>query len=178
LNEILKAYNLTISLGARAAAGWLFEELMHKWFCDKHPSPCVSHHHGTGTAKENLQLVDSFVYWMPSIHNFGNIDAAMADGHNCIHCVQYTIQSTHALNQWKLHVDVIGGIQNADNLKDVDTVRIYYTVPLGNEFQVPLVQEELGGVKYFAHVVFIDVASAITIDTSSRNGFFFLNNHA
>lgn len=41
MDELLKAYKMTLQFKMKSAAGCLFEELMHKWFVDKKPPPCT-----------------------------------------------------------------------------------------------------------------------------------------
>lgn len=154
--EMLKALNLTISLGVRAAAGWLFKELKHKWFSDRPPPPCVGHHRHTGMGKESVhQLVHLLIHWMPSVCNFGNIDAAFVDVNWRAHMPQCTIQPTHSLDQSKFQVDVIGGFLAMEKLKTIDVVHKRCTVPFGISFTIPTIQAEMGDAKHFGHTVHI-----------------------
>ena len=92
VDEIFKAYKLTVAAGIQTAAGCLFEELMHKWFFDTLPAPVKECLRGTGTGKESVtQLKELLTYWVPSICNFANIDAALVDVRKQLHCLQYTV---------------------------------------------------------------------------------------
>lgn len=136
------------------------------------------YHRGSGTGADGLsQLTKMNIYWIPSICNFANIDAALVDVKKHLHCPQYTIQPTHELKVDKLHLTMIGGIRAAE-LQGITDVHIYYTLPSGLPFQPPVLSafdEVQGGVTYHIHTIYIDVASASSIDTSSRQVFPFLD---
>lgn len=81
-----------------AIVGVYFEEILHQWFKESLPREiakvCVS----TGTTAEGVeQLVEKNTYWIPSVPNFPNIDAAVVLG-RVLYSFQYTKASNHGFN--------------------------------------------------------------------------------
>ena len=75
-----------------------FEELLHQWFKDTLPQDIVSVHQSTGTGREGVdELTREGVYWIPSIPNFANIDAAVVLG-SVLYALQYTKSDRHTFN--------------------------------------------------------------------------------
>jgi hypothetical protein len=178
VDEMFKAYKLTVAAGIQTAAGCLFEELMHKWFFDTLPAPVLECLRGTGTGKESVtQLKEFLTYWVPSICNFANIDAALVDARKHLHCLQYTVQKSHKFDLHTLQLDMIGGIKE-DQLTPITDIHIYFTTPEEVAFSAPVLASNgisYAGVTYHVHVVHIDVKSVASIGESCRKGFPFLD---
>ena len=85
-------------IGSGSVVGMYFEELLHQWFKDTLPQDVVSVHQATGTGREGVdELTREGVYWIPSIPNFANIDAAVVLG-SVLYALQYTKSDRHAFN--------------------------------------------------------------------------------
>lgn len=85
-------------IGSGSIVGIYFEELLHQWFKDTLPQGVVSVHQSTGTGREGvMELTSESVYWIPSIPNFANIDAAVVLG-GVLYALQYTKSDRHNFN--------------------------------------------------------------------------------
>lgn len=93
------------TIGSATVIGVLFEELMHKWFEETNPGPIAGVFQATGTGANGVaQLTDKNVYWMPSIPNYPNIDAAVVIN-NVLYVIQYTKRTGHGFDEdalWRL----------------------------------------------------------------------------
>mmetsp|Transcript_31466 Transcript_31466/g.51948 ORF Transcript_31466/g.51948 Transcript_31466/m.51948 type:complete len:170 (+) Transcript_31466:390-899(+) len=89
---------------------------------------------GTGTRAESvLQLESPNVYWMPSISNFVNIDAAiMIDG--VLYCVQYTVSSSHDFNH-QTFMSNFYEILSVAFRDSVTIIVVVFVVPEGVDFK-------------------------------------------
>jgi len=92
--------------------GIYFEELLHQWFKDSPPAgiDSVIDTKGQGTGREGVEkLTSKGAYWIPSIPNFANIDAAFVLN-DTLYAVQYTKHHRHGFNQnsfWQDFVTVV-----------------------------------------------------------------------
>jgi hypothetical protein len=102
LEDFYKAYVHAKKRGLSSAAGCHFEELLHQLF-HKRPNPIQSVLQSTRKGAEGVHQLSAFsCYWIPSIPDFANIDAALVvkhvDGSVTVWCLQYTVFKEHAFN--------------------------------------------------------------------------------
>ena len=81
--EYLNSFKQALAQNQRAIAGYHFEALMHSVFCNtthNGDDPVQGALKATGNGREGVkQLIEQSIYWIPSISNFANIDAASVD---------------------------------------------------------------------------------------------------
>jgi hypothetical protein len=84
IDNLRQAYRVAVALDSRTMMGVLFEEIMHKWLERVKPNPVsnvVRSPKGRtmreGVADFSTSLL--YMYWVPSMSNFANIDAALVD---------------------------------------------------------------------------------------------------
>jgi hypothetical protein len=151
LEEYLIAYNHAMIRSLSSAAGCHFEELLHVLF-QKRPKPISQVLQIVGTGAEGVQqLQDYFVYWIPSIPNFANINAAIVikglQGSATIWCLQYTVASTHAFNASTFRTQFLKPVCVKLGLAAATTsVKILFVVPSNviSNFQLPEGVERAG----------------------------------
>jgi hypothetical protein len=98
-SEFYSAYLLAASVKLGSPSGGLFEEIMHRWFRQAKPGPIERCVWSNGSSAEGVQeLTSKNVYWIPSVCNFPNIDAAVVCG-DTLECFHYTVSSYHVFDE-------------------------------------------------------------------------------
>lgn len=112
LQTYFNALALGKAMGSGAVVGVFFEELLHKWFEEVLPDPVSSSYKATGTGAQGVtQLKSINVYWVPSIPNYPNIDAAVVVN-GVLYVFQYKKRTGHPFNAdtfWQDFVSVVCG---------------------------------------------------------------------
>lgn len=169
LDQYYNAYMHARSTGLSSAAGCHFEELLHRVFY-KRPLPIQGIIKSSVTGAQGVsELSKCGWYWIPSIPNFANIDAALvlksSNGSTTVWCIQYTVATDHAFNSKTFLVKFLRPVLETMGLKvDAVSVVIYFIVPhdIFKDFKLP---EEVEGAGYKAKVAFADCS---TVDTVSN----------
>jgi hypothetical protein len=151
LEQYYNAYVHAKSVGLSSAAGCHFEELLHR-VMQKHPKPIIGTIQSTGTGAEGVQELSKYSwYWIPSIPNFANIDAALVlkkqDGSATIWCIQYTVAKEHSFNSKTFLLMFLRPVLKTLDLRiDNVSVNLYFVVPhdVFTEFKVPKEVNEAG----------------------------------
>jgi hypothetical protein len=98
IDVLAKGYRYSIGVSNRSLQGLYYEMVIHQWFTkeairclDGIGQVCWSKGNGAQGVTELNQVG---IYWIPSIPNFANIDAAVVLG-NTLHALQYTVKDTH-----------------------------------------------------------------------------------
>jgi hypothetical protein len=125
------AYAIAAAASLRSVSGGLFEEIMHRWFKTSLPLPITGVVRSTGSTADGVkQLTAANMYWIPSVPNFPNIDAAVVcDG--ILECIQYTISETHPFNCTTFWT---GFVERVLSQVEFSSVRITFVVPAGTVF--------------------------------------------
>ena len=167
MEQYYDAYINARRRGLSCAAGCHFEELLHQVF-HKLPMPVEGIIRSTGTGSESVaQLTKQSWYWIPSIPNFANLDAAIvlpnSDGVITVWAIQYTVAKHHSFNGKTFLVKFLQPVLKNFGLGsgDVD-VMIYFVVPndVFEGFKVPEEVEEAG---YAALTAFVDCSTVETV---------------
>jgi hypothetical protein len=75
---LLEAYNFALSLGDGVVVGPYFEKVIHRSIEINNPGPMTGAIRSTGTGRDGVNELDiANAYWIPSIPNFADIDAAI-----------------------------------------------------------------------------------------------------
>lgn len=128
---------------------------------------------GEGTGKESVkQLTKQGVYWMPSISNFANIDAAIAIN-RVLYCIQYTVSIGYNFNYNTFLSEFWNNLVGSFRSK-IEEICVVFVVPDGITFQkVILLPKNPSDRVCFVHsaqdgilVVNANDADAIDLDTS------------
>jgi hypothetical protein len=94
---LAKGYRYNIGNNNESMQGLYYEMVIHQWFSKTDNRPAgisrVCWSEGSGV-KCVQQLNETGMYWIPSVPNFANIDAA-AVHEDTLHAFQYTIRNTH-----------------------------------------------------------------------------------
>ena len=162
LEEYYNAYMHAKDTKLSSAAGCHFEELLHRLF-RKCPQPIEGSFQGIGTAAEGVaQLTRYRIYWIPSIPNFANIDAALLldteDGVT-LWCFQYTISEDRKFDPRSFRSKFLRPVCRTFELKlEEVTVNIVFVVPhdVATKFRIPGDLEETG---WGAKVEFVDCSN-------------------
>lgn len=115
--NMLEALHFAKNSGIGSLYGWHFELWAHKiteiaidrWQNEAQKAveegrrdsggPIVDHVEGEGTGKESVKYLKAvWLYWKPSISNFGNIDAAILLEDETLSCLQFTVDTVHGFN--------------------------------------------------------------------------------
>lgn len=170
LEDYYNAYMHAKKKGLASAAGCHFEELLHQLF-HKLPSPIRDVLQSTGTGAEGVdQLSDFWIYWIPSIPNFANIDAALltrdSDGTVTVWCLQYTVSKEHKFNSRTFAIKFLRPLLQKFGLKSKDvSVKIVFVVPhdVYGSFQQPGDVEDAGyeGLTTFADCSTVDAVENV-----------------
>ena len=95
LGKLLEAMKLGETIKSGTVVGVYFEEILHRWFLEHTPEGIEGVLASTGnTAQGVTQLIQTGIYWMPSVPNFPNIDAAVILG-KVLFAFQYTKRFGH-----------------------------------------------------------------------------------
>lgn len=109
-----------------SVVGVYFEEILHQWFKDTLPSDISQVCASSGTAAEGLEmLVEKNTYWIPSVGNFPNIDAAAVLG-SVLYCYQYTKSSVHGFNVGTFWQGFVTAVRSR---LEFDRVHVYIVLP-------------------------------------------------
>ena len=138
--DIVDAYNLARALKLQSARGWFYEEILNGLFAQYKNTQAVQ---GWIKSKGNgAEGVDDFiqvcltqgdkVYWVPSIPNFANIDAAILVG-STLTCFQYTVRRSHTFEQDSFWADLVGKMVYKG--VKIDKVCVMFVTPSDVEFQ-------------------------------------------
>jgi hypothetical protein len=131
VGALLEAYDFAVSLRDGVVAGQYFEKVIHRSIEINMPGPMTATIRSTGTGREGVnELKVANAYWIPSIPNFADIDAAIVVD-STLHAIQYTIEATHKFDTgrfWKNFASVI--------LATVPftAIKIHFFVPDGVRF--------------------------------------------
>ena len=134
LENYYNAYMESKEKGLASAAGCHFEELVHQLFY-KRPSPISGILQSKGTGVEGVnQLSDFLVYWIPSVPNSANIDAALLtkdpNDNVTVWCFQYTISAEHTFNPRTFRTKFLRPLLQTFKLQsDCVSVKIAFVVP-------------------------------------------------
>ena len=166
------AYRFAMEKNLKAAAGCHFEELMHECFkTHPFPSPVKGVIQAEGKGQEGvLQLTGNLMYWIPSVPNFANIDAAFVDSNMKLFCIQYTVSSTHAFDDSSFRVKFLRPLARTIKYNE-DEVEILFVIPSCTEFSIPENARE----NFICNTVSIDCSS---IETVQKLPFPFLEQSA
>lgn len=131
--QIREAYQLAHVIDLASVRGGLFEELMHRWFETTKPRPITTSRRSSGTGREGVSQLDTAnMYWVPSVSNFANIDAAFVCGETLV-CLQYTVGQTHSFSADRFKSDLIAPLV-AQRRLSFKCIEIYFVVPTGTSF--------------------------------------------
>ena len=167
LENYYNAYMESKEKGLASAAGCHFEELLHQLFY-KRPSPISGILQSKGTGVEGVnQLSDFLVYWIPSVPNFANIDAALLtkdpNDNVTVWCFQYTISAEHTFNPRTFRTKFLRPLLQTFKLQsDCVSVKIAFVVPddVHLSFRRP---EEVDEEGYEGLTVAVDCSSVETV---------------
>eukprot|EP00523_Entomoneis_sp_CCMP467_P007789 CAMPEP_0168741098 /NCGR_PEP_ID=MMETSP0724-20121128/12327_1 /TAXON_ID=265536 /ORGANISM="Amphiprora sp., Strain CCMP467" /LENGTH=541 /DNA_ID=CAMNT_0008788569 /DNA_START=55 /DNA_END=1680 /DNA_ORIENTATION=- len=119
LTDLLDPYDMSKALGLSAARGWFYKEILHRAFqVFKNDSTTLikdwKKFPGTGAQgaaafAQACENGEQGLYWVPSIPNFANIDAAVLLGSTLV-CYQFTVQETHGFDEstfWSDFVNIV-----------------------------------------------------------------------
>ena len=176
IDNLGAAFNVARALGSRSVMATLFEEMLHKWFQKSLPGNVAAFVRSSSekTGKQGVEddLVDANSYWVPGISNFANIDAALVDANNCLHCVQYTVMEKHGFNQepFKGFLDLV-----LKAFPCIAQVRIYFAVPTNVTFSLADHDEfEHGHISCKFVVIHLNVSTDTEIANTATASFPFL----
>jgi hypothetical protein len=138
LSALKSVYDMSLELGDRTTQGMFYERLIHHWFQSSVPESTVPEDGyqylgitavvwSTGTGDEGLTELDSQgKYWIPSIPNFANIDAAVVrDG--TLHAFQYTVRDKHDFTEETFTSFVQKVVQNVAGV--AQNVKVHFISP-------------------------------------------------
>ena len=165
LEDYYIAYSHALKAGLPTATGCHFEELLHRLFF-KCPSPIVECIQSYGKGSEGIDQFKKGAYWIPSIPNFANIDAAMLtlDSGKLI-CFQYTISKSHTFNPKTFRTKFLRPVLRKLDLQLDDVqVEFYFIVPsdVVTQFRSPAEVEENG---WGCHVEYLDCSSVDSLSS-------------
>jgi hypothetical protein len=103
--------------------GIYFEEMLHQWFKDQVRAPRLGGvsevHQAQGSGRDGVkELTKVGMYWIPSISNFANIDAALVIG-STLYVFQYAKSYRHSFNVdsfWQDFVTVVNETVSFDRI--------------------------------------------------------------
>ena len=174
LEQYYSAYKQAIEANLQCAAGIHFEELVHQLF-KKRPAPIEKWFKSSGTGAFGvMQLNEYKMYWIPSIPNFANIDAALVlktDDRVSLWCFQYTISNEHTFNAQTFRTKFLRPVTKSFDLSiDTIAVHIVFLVPhnVALNFRIP---SELEETSWKSMVRFVD-CSADQADVEKLTKFF------
>lgn len=171
--DLRVAFNVARSLNSRTAMGCFYEEIAHKWFEKTRPRPITDFVRPedvvAGLASVH-QLTTALAYWVPSISNFANIDAAVVVT-NRLHCIQYTIQSSHSFNIVSFEDFLTVVFQQ---IPAITSVAIVFAVPDASSFQDNHTDFECEGRTCSFEVVEMHIDSDAELTETATSGFSFL----
>lgn len=119
----------------QSARGWFFEELMHLWFKTVKPAPItkwVRSQKEDGARGGISALKCEELYWIPSISNFANIDAAFVY-HSKLVCVQYTVRTAHEFDGTTFWQDFASRVRS---IVSFSSIAVWFVTPRQTDFQL------------------------------------------
>jgi hypothetical protein len=149
------AYQFAKEKKLMTAAGCHFEELLHE--CHKKSPPPPVHEviqtvdNGAGGVS---QLTRHSAYWIPSISNFANIDAAFVDANAKLYCIQYTVSKTHPFNTTTFRAKFLQPLKQHISFDEEEVEIFLFVVPQGIQFTIPDAAQE-----WSCSVISIDCSS-------------------
>jgi hypothetical protein len=151
LEDYYNAYIHAKQTGLSTAAGCHFEELAH-WLFYKCPRPIEGFVQSVGAGSKGIDQLENYrIYWVPSIPNFANIDAALllkdADDNITLWCFQYTTSKDHKFDPKTFRTKFLRPVLQKFKLSIDDvTVKILFVAPgdVMMEFSLPKELEETG----------------------------------
>jgi len=173
LEEYYNAYTHAKNTGLSSAAGCHFEELVHRLFY-KCPRPIDGVIQNTGPGAEGVKQLKKYrFYWVPSVPNFANINAALLlmdytdDGEEVITlwCFQYTVSKDHPFNAKTFRSKFLRPVLQTLQLNvDMVAVKILFIVPSDViiEFRIPT---ELLGTGWATRIEFVDCNGVDTLQS-------------
>ena len=160
--ELLSSFHSAKERGYFKASADYFEELMHWKLSQSDAFPSISSSvksHGSGADCVRM-LTATNCYWVPSIPNFVNIDAAIVRPDMHVWCFQYTTGKNHSYKKRKLRSQFLN-ILNESLGQQVGSATIIFVVPVGTNFSLPDTAGECD-----TSVVTIDCTNLDTLDKS------------
>jgi hypothetical protein len=149
--------------GHQLAAGDYFEELMHCLCCSEPEqfSPTILgfiRSRGKGAEGVRELNVPNY-YWVPSVPNFVNIDAAIvtSDGH--MWCFQYTTHKTHTYKKRRLRPHLLNIVNQT--LPPVQDTTVIFVIPNDITFTAPETGDECD-----VKVAYVDCTNLETVKQS------------
>lgn len=161
--ELFNSFKQAQREGNKGAEANYFEELLHYCFCIQGLSPSITESiHSQGTGVQGVtELTMRNQYWMPSVPNFVNIDAALVGSDDKVWCYQYTVSSTHTYKKRRTKPQFLNHITF---LSSTDEVILVFVVPNETNFTTP----DTGG-EIATEVFFIDCDTLGTVEESVSN---------
>ncbi|KAL3914067.1 MAG: hypothetical protein SGILL_006250, partial [Bacillariaceae sp.] len=139
--DIVDAYNLARALNLQSAGGWFYEEILHRLFA-QYKSMQDEVQDWIKPKGSGAEGVDEFirvcleegdkVYWVPSIPNFANIDAAILVG-STLMCFQYIVRKSHTFEKDSFWTGLVGRMVHEK--VQIDKVCVVFVTPSDVEFQ-------------------------------------------
>ena len=136
--------------------GCHFEELLHECFKRRSPPPPPVQEviQAVGSGADGVsQLTRRSAYWIPSISNFANIDAAFVGANAKLYCIQYTVSTTHPFNTTTFRAKFLRPLRQHISFEE-EEVEILFVVPRGIQFAIPDAAQE-----WSCSVISIDCSS-------------------
>lgn len=189
LESYLRALKFGKEIGSGTIVGVYFEEIIHQWFTDSPPTGITGVCRSKGTRAQGvLELKTEGIYWIPSIPNFKNIDAAVVLG-RVLYVFQDTVRRGHGFNEdtfWQEFVAVVRGqvpfdsvhvyivvMEGVSNLLNVNFKRCWTaegpTHPRATAARIEI--------SCASSTVSIDTTSVDTVRTSAAAGFTFVRDY-
>lgn len=141
----LDSYHRAFMFGGEIQSGTVvgvyFEEMLHQWFTESPPSGvkgvCRPEKGKTGAAGVG-ELVKKGLYWIPSIPNFPNIDAAVIIK-DVLYVFQYTKRGDHEFNQESFWINFVSVVRSK---VEFERVHVYVVVTGGVTNKLEVVFEK------------------------------------
>lgn len=152
--SFFNAYQFAKEKKLMTAAGCHFEELLHECFKRSPPPPVQEVIQAVGSGADGVsKLARHSAYWIPSISNFANIDAAFVDANAKLYCIQYTVSKTHPFNTTTFRAKFLRPLRQHISFEE-EEVEILFVVPGGIQFTIPDAAQE-----WSCSVISIDCSS-------------------
>ena len=128
-SAVIESYKVATALQRQAVRGWCYEDLLHRWW--KRLLPGWIQAHGTGAEGVQQLLQECLaerlnMYWIPSIPQFANIDAAIVVDATLI-CFQYTVQTQRHFDEDLLWEEIVGKLVRKG--VPIDVVKVVFVTP-------------------------------------------------
>jgi hypothetical protein len=126
VGALLEAYKFALSLRDSVVTGQYFEKVIHKSIEINQPGQMTATIRSSGTGPDGVNELDSAnSYWIPSIPNFADIDAAILID-STLHAIQYTIGRSHSFDTQRFWDDFASVVREKVHFK---AIKIHFFVP-------------------------------------------------